>query len=113
MGTAPFGGGAPMAPPLPPLQQGDSAPPAGSFKETLHQACARTEGGIIFFLATQESVPGPSPKCLVGLFQQASTLRQAAPDQYVRCLAKDGAQSGSRERLQAVGHDGHAQQEQP
>jgi hypothetical protein len=29
----------------------DSAPPAGSFKETLHQACAQAEGGIIFFLA--------------------------------------------------------------
>src|SRR5262245_35951633 len=30
----------------------------GGFKETLHQACARAEGGIISFLAGRESVLG-------------------------------------------------------
>jgi hypothetical protein len=28
----------------------DAAPPAGGSKETLHQACAQAEGGIIFFV---------------------------------------------------------------
>jgi hypothetical protein len=43
---------------LPPLQQlGFGTSPRGS-KETLHQACAQAEGGIIFFLAAQESAPG-------------------------------------------------------
>jgi hypothetical protein len=29
--------------------------PAGGSKETLHQACAQAEGGMIFFLAAQPS----------------------------------------------------------
>jgi hypothetical protein len=42
---------------LPPLQQlGFGTSPHGS-KETLHQACAQAEGGILFFLAAQESAP--------------------------------------------------------
>src|SRR5262249_6169248 len=48
MGAIPLGGGPPMAP-LPPLHSSDSALPAGGSKETLHQACAQAEGGIIFF----------------------------------------------------------------
>ena len=49
--------------PLPPLQQLGFGTPAGGFKETLHQACAQAEGGIIFFLAAQESAPGTFRTC--------------------------------------------------
>ena len=34
---------------------GDSALPAGGFQETLHQACAQAEGGIIFFFLPDKS----------------------------------------------------------
>jgi hypothetical protein len=38
---------------------------------------------------------------------------QNAPERRVRRLAENGAQHRSRQRLQSVGHHGHAEQEQP
>jgi hypothetical protein len=65
LGCDSLGGGPPVAllmGLLPPLQQlGFGTSPRGS-KETLHQACAQAEGGIIFFLAAQKSAPGRAVK---------------------------------------------------
>jgi hypothetical protein len=45
-----------MAPPLPPLQHwGFGTSRWQLSKQTLHQACARTEGGIIVFLGPDKS----------------------------------------------------------